>query len=41
MFLASEEVLTSQPIWTDDDQDLAETEEEVTVHEPWRRARGL
>jgi hypothetical protein len=41
MFLASEEVLTSQPIWTDDDQDLAQGEEEVTVHEPWRRARGL
>jgi hypothetical protein len=40
-FLASEESLASQPIWTDDNQDLVEAEEEVNVHEPWRRARGL
>jgi hypothetical protein len=40
-FLASEDVLTSQPIWADDNQDGAEAEAEVTTHEPWRRARGL
>ena len=40
-FLMSEDALTSQPIWADDDQDGAQEEDEVQVHEPFRRARGL
>ena len=40
-FLMSEDVLTSQPIWADDDQDGAQDEAEVETHEPFRRARGL
>ena len=40
-YLQSEESLCSQPVWVDDDGDLAQEDEEVQVHEPWRRARGL
>jgi len=40
-FLMSEDTLTSQPIWADDDQDGAADEAEVQIHEPFRRARGL
>jgi hypothetical protein len=40
-FLLSEDSLCSQPVWVDADADLIETEDEVEVHEPQRRARGL
>jgi hypothetical protein len=40
-YLRSEESLCSQPIWTDDNHDLVEAEDEVQTHEPYRRARGL
>jgi hypothetical protein len=40
-YLQSEESLCSQPVWVDEGQDLAKDEEEVQVHEPWRRGRGL